>query len=77
MGHHRQGNVNSRPKSFKKNNWERRGGGGEGAMGAVALYFTPGNFRQKRPLPLETPQNCVTPLANFERPRIKTPGNFT
>ena len=26
------------------------------------FYFTPGNSRQSKPLPLEIPQNCITPL---------------
>ena len=37
------------------------------------FYFTPGNFSQNKPLPLQTPQNCVTPLGNFKRPRITRP----
>ena len=30
------------------------------------FYFTPGNSKQSKALPLETPQNCVTPLGNFQ-----------
>ena len=29
-------------------------------------YFTPGNCRQNKALPLETPENCVTLLRNFK-----------
>ena len=95
MEHHRQGNINSRPKGLKEQQLGEKGagkGGSDGGGGWVRccwlmtylfensariLHFTPGNFRQKKPLPLETPQNCVTPLGNFKRPKIKTPRNFT
>ena len=61
------------------------GGGGKGGRGCCWLrtclfensprifYFTPGNFRQNKPLALQTPQNCVTPFGNFKRPRITGP----
>ena len=64
------------------------GGGGEGGEGGRGccwlrtclfenspriFYFTPGNFRQNKPLALQTPQNCVTPFGNIKRPRITGP----
>ena len=32
----------------------------------LGFYFTPGNSRQNKASPLETPQNCVTLLRNFK-----------
>ena len=35
------------------------------------FYFTPGNFRQNKSLPLEIPQNCVRSFG-IPRPKTKT-----